>query len=77
MTNINCTRFWRPNEASTQRQPEQATTGRQGEEGEGGHGRVAGLGDRGLPSPHSPAKVLALWHEQLLSVKDNVTQQGP
>ena len=51
--------------------------GRQGEEGEGGHGRVAGLGDRGLPSPHSPAEVLALWHEQLLSVKDNVTQHGP
>ena len=33
--------------------------------------------DRGDPSPHSPAEVLALWHEQLLSKKDNVTQQGP
>ena len=31
-----------------------------GEEGEGGHGRVAGLEDRGLPSPHSPVEVLAL-----------------
>ena len=50
--------------------------GRQGEEGEGDHGGVAGLGDRGDPSPHSPLEVLALWHEQLLSKKDKVTQQG-
>ena len=45
----------------TQRQPTQATTGRQGEEGGGGQGRVAGLGDHGLPSPHSPEEVLALF----------------